>query len=261
MTELQEVIYKLRITYGKIKPDINNLKITHAILNSKVYVADYIAGLEKGKKGQYHTQGLLTLKKKETKENLKLGKLVYKSGGRLEANRDLRKEIKRILKVKGSGNAFIALTPLKEEDTYDGPYCCKENIRIVGDPELFKEYNKLWNNKTLEKNNNRRCKYREEKDIKERIKNKYIENYRKKQKEDLSQNHLSKYFDVSGQLIIGELPFDEKVALSSILDIFTVSPKYTLRKTNAETYYQICLRLHKNAYRNHMHERLKNWIQ
>lgn len=258
------VHFKLRITYGKTKPNINDLKITHSKLYNQVYASGYMAGLELGEQGQYHTQGILTLDIKKTQQALKIKKLIYKSGDRLESNRDLRKIVKTILNIKGKGNKFISMSPLAHPYETEFPkykkYCAKENIRISGDPEEFKNLNAEWNKYTIEKNNNRKCKYREDKNIKELIKKNYIKAFRKKQKEDLSQNTLDKYFDVSGNLKIEEFPFDRHVALESILDTFTGQPKYTLRKTNAETYYQICLRLHKGAYKAFMKQRVEGWL-
>lgn len=115
-TEEEKTIhYKLRITYGLNKPNINDLKITHSVLYEKPYVNEYLTCLEKGKEGQWHSQGLLTINEPECQIRLGLKRLIYKNASRLETNRKLRDIVKAILNIKGKGNKFISMTPLQQE--------------------------------------------------------------------------------------------------------------------------------------------------
>lgn len=252
---------QIRITYGLEKPIREDVKDQVRPLRDLPYIEDIIGGLEIGSAGgQWHFQGYIVVNRVEYSK-LKLGKFWYK--GKKE-KQDINKKFKKLLKDKlnitSKGNKVWSCT--KPSRTYEEclKYVCKENRYVIGGEERFLKYYKLdLLDKDLKKAQ-RRDKYNKEKNLKEMIKRLYIEKYRQKHKlTDIDiWGKLEDYVKCENK--ISTLSLDKKLALESILEVFSKTQGVTLRKTNAETYYQVILRIHPHEYINEMEQSLKKWL-
>lgn len=229
--------FKLRITYGLNKPNINDLKLTHSILYEKPYITEYLTCLEKGKEGQWHSQGLLTINETECQTRLGLKKLVYKNASRLESNRKLRDIVKTILNIKGKGNKFISMTPLQQEYDVYASYCCKDGIHIVG--TSYEKYHKKWIEKKSSLNKDRRKKYKESKDKRILVLDKYRElsNFQK---------------DLSGSFIpYNDISYNHNNMIQAIIQTYKNSD-WTLYQAGIKKHHQDILKLHPTEYESQM---------
>lgn len=279
---MTSVHFKIRVTYGIEKPDVIAVTKQHEKLEKKKYIENYFCGLEISAKGIWHTQGIFKLninKLKETfkEKNLKIRTVyhmvssksteVSKPQGvsRYETNRKLSTLIKDDLQIIGSGNKTYSLTPLLEKVPEYYEYCCKENLRITGNQAQYNNYNISYGKKIRLKKDKKNLKRREQRMMKDKIKDEYIKLYKKWPAGRINTGGTIRtrpfQMDMSGALVFDEHDaFKSLLAIEAILNVLATSPGITLRRTNAETYYQFLLKLHPGAYQETMREKVNNWL-
>jgi hypothetical protein len=149
--------------------------------------------------------------------------------------------VKQLLDISGTGNKTYSLTPISDDKVAEyTDYCCKEGWRLIGDPETFEESRKRYQLATKTKKENENKAEREKRERRKKIKQQYIEEYRKRHKSSskpgLNISNLAKTQESE------PLGYDNTLFTQVMIDVYKKS-EATLYASTIRKHHQDILRI------------------